>query len=124
MHRALTRSERGDCTQQVVVDDGRGVVALAPARRRRGRRRDQKLFAGLGRRQVRLVDVLVAILDLSERRRQPVKAGELDGDGPSDLKKEKLLNSSGRTFSLRRLRSPVTALKHEEEDVAAAELHP
>ncbi|TNN79467.1 hypothetical protein EYF80_010281 [Liparis tanakae] len=64
VHGALTRSQLGDGTQQVVVDAGRGVVALAPAHRRRGRRRDQKLFAGLRRGQVGLVDVLVAILDL------------------------------------------------------------
>lgn len=62
----FTRSELGDCTQQVVVDAGRSVLALAPAHRRRGRRRDQKLFGGLGRGQVRLVDVLTPTLDLGK----------------------------------------------------------
>lgn len=64
---ALTRSELSDSAQQVIVDDRRSVFALAPAHRRRGRWRDEKLFDGLRRRQIRLVDVLIAVLDLLER---------------------------------------------------------
>lgn len=62
--RALTGAELGDRTQQVVVDDRCGVIALAPADGRRGGRRDQELLDGLWGGQVGLVDVLVAILDL------------------------------------------------------------
>lgn len=61
---ALTRAELGYRAQQVVVDDGRGIFTLAPAHWRRGGRRDEELFDGLRGRQVGLVDVLVAILDL------------------------------------------------------------
>lgn len=65
---ALTGAELGYRAQQVVVDDGRGILALAPAHGRRGGRRDQELFDGLRGRQVGLVDVLVAILDLRGSR--------------------------------------------------------
>ena len=82
----LTRSKLGDCTQQVVVDAGRSVLALAPAHRRRGRRRDQKLFGGLGRGQVRLVDVLTPTLDLWERRGTLIKAVVLLRGGQGDSK--------------------------------------
>lgn len=73
----LTGAELGHRTQEVVVDDRRGVFALAPAHGRRGGRRDQELFDGLRGRQVGLVDVLVAILDLAGEQMGKQKEGRV-----------------------------------------------
>lgn len=48
-----TRSKFGDGTQQVVVDDWRGVLRLLPADWRGGRWGDQELLIWLGRLQAR-----------------------------------------------------------------------
>lgn len=53
----LARSQFGDGAQQVVVDDGRGVVRLLPPDRRRGRGRDQELLLRFGRLETGAADV-------------------------------------------------------------------
>lgn len=53
----LARPEFGDGAQQVVVDDGRGIVRLFPPHRGRGRGGDQELLLWFGRLQAGAANV-------------------------------------------------------------------